>query len=299
MEDNSDSASGFQINLDKLPQPEPTSTKQDEDVFTYEKEVYEQYLVLIDEIVSTERFLRRHTKSPLKQDYLDPILQFLRKPTRCVPYEYKTLKKAVKEGPDRTLAPVLEEELRLQYETFRSVTGMNEAQAEKAIGALRQVGNLCAKRARATALDVAWEKVKESGLKLDEVTLNTFLYGCTTYSSNRRYRRTLGSPMSSILDFLDPNNKLKDAAGDEEGDEGAKDEKKTGVDDEEKKNGDDDEVDVPNEIATMHDILYDASDQSISVRVKALVAQGDAQGAESLVNKVRNQKLDRSVLCCL
>jgi hypothetical protein len=49
-------------------------------------------------------------------------------------------------------------------------------------------------------------------------------------------------------------------------------------------------VNVPEEVATFNDLMYEPTEQSVTIRIKALVAKGDAHGAESLLDRflVRN-----------
>ena len=107
---------------------------------------------------------------------------------------------------------------------------------------------------------MAWRKVQESGLLLPEDSVATWLY----------VAGTLGAARGVGLGAWRPPAPPGDAAardGAEGGDVAA----------------DDDRARIPEEIATYHDLASKPTEASVSLRVKALAAQGDARGAEALL----------------
>lgn len=279
--DDETTATSISSILSSIPAKDASSSSRG----VFDEESYTEYRAMMDEMVESDRFHRRHTSKPLSDEFSEPVIDWLLRDDRVVDYHLPTLDAAVREGPNRALAKPLRQELLNQNASFVEATGLNEKQVEKARVALTVLGMRCASRAKASPLDVAWEKVKEAGLLLEEESLNNFLHACTTYST--RSRRTLSSPMGSILDILDPSSSLKteDAATEEP--------TTTKPHSHEGEGSDEGGPDVPKEIATVHDVLYEPTSASLTVRVKALVAQGDALTAEAIVLKVRTQ----TILC--
>jgi hypothetical protein len=58
-------------------------------------------------------------------------------------------------------------------------------------------------------------------------------------------------------------------------------------------NNDKDEymVNLPEEVATFHDLLYEPTEESATIRIKALVATGKAGEAEALLNSFSVSKM--------
>jgi hypothetical protein len=158
--------------------------------------------------------------------------------------------------------------------------GWNDKQYMAATGALTNVGNLCAKRATAPPVEIAWQKLKEAGYKMDKEVLHTFLYVTSTFSSSSysstRSRLSLKNrEKSSLVSFLDDttNNYSKPTVFPTNKDAGPSD----AFEEEEW-------MDVSTEVALCHDLLYEPTEQSTSIRVRMLVAQGNAKEAEKLLD---------------
>jgi hypothetical protein len=107
----------------------------------------------------------------------------------------------------------------------------------------------CAKRSRSDPMHICWYKVKESGMKLPQDSISTFLYVVAT----------MGSGFSTF----------KSARSWEEEEENP--------------------YLVPEEVATFHDLLCRPTESSVSLRIKTLAGKGDTETAEELLEayKVR------------
>jgi hypothetical protein len=75
---------------------------------------------------------------------------------------------------------------------------------------------------------------------------------------------------ASILDILDPSSKQR----------------KEATDSTQNVPEENDVIDASEEVAAFHDVLFAPTEQSLSMRAKALVAKGDGKGAETLLEKV-------------
>ena len=65
-------------------------------------------------------------------------------------------------------------------------------QYDCAVGALQQIGNMCARNASATPLDVAWEKLKEAGYVTNQRCMTNCLYVSSTFA-------TVVQPLSTTM----------------------------------------------------------------------------------------------------
>ena len=131
-----------------------------------------------------------------------------------------------------------------QRATFLSSSGMTLNQHKILLKVLGYVGNRCAKFRNYRPLLIAWDKIKEAGCTPRENVLSTFLYA------------------------------LSEADGSE-------------VSEDAQVNGgecDSPVAEVIREIATFHDMMYKPTEKTLSLRVKLYVAQGDASGAEGLLD---------------
>ena len=108
------------------------------------------------------------------------------------------------------------------------------------------LGRYCAERARSVPMEVAWYKVKESGLVLPKDTISTYLYVVGTMGMGDSFRMTT-------------------------------------VEDEEKKKKNNNESSISEEVVTYHDLAMKPTESSISLRVKAFASKGDAKTAQELL----------------
>jgi hypothetical protein len=245
----------------------------------FDTESYQQYRDMIDKILDDDQYQRKRTKRPFKEEFLSPIREWLQAPERRVEYmsrlplfqastEYgldSRLNNAERKG--RTTS--FRDELAAQREAFLKKVPLSDKQYEQATVALKVIGMRCAKQARSLPLEVAWEKVKEAGICFDKSALNSFLYSCSLYVTRRKTDGLFSSFTGySVLDMLGsgPSHTAKTKCKVE--------------------NNDKDEymVNLPEEVATFHDLLYEPTEESATIRIKALVATGKAGEAEALLN---------------
>ena len=206
------------------------------------------------------------------------ISDWLQSEEKLIDYHLPALDRAVKEGavsdPDDL---EFRDDLEKQRMAFMMTLKINDDEYREALDVLVRVGRACAKQAKSLPLNVAWEKIKEGGFITNNDSLSNFLYVSSTYGT----RPFAAGPMGSILDILDPINR-----------ENSHDTNDTGTIEPEEES----EVDVAEEIAAFHDNLYAPSEQSLAVRVKAMVRKGNAKAAETLLEHVSD--LDATVRDC-
>lgn len=236
----------------------------------FEEDAFEQYSEMLETIMATPKFLRKHTKKPLEDDQAKSVIEWLQTDEPVVSIKLPFLEKAMKEGlsseeEGKTLE-LFREDLAAQRTTFMEHHGWDLQQYKVAMGALRNMGNLCAKNATAPPLEIAWQKLKEAGYKMDQGVLYNYLYVSSTFSV--RPMSSLSVKGGSVLDFLGgrtDDNKESEDIGKEEDDA-------------------EQPIDVPSEVAWCHDFLFEPSEQSTSIRVRMLVSQGKAKEAERLLD---------------
>ncbi|KAL7533901.1 hypothetical protein ACHAXR_005517, partial [Thalassiosira sp. AJA248-18] len=123
------------------------------------------------------------------------------------------------------------------------------------------LGRYCARRARSLPMEVAWIKVKESGLFLPKDVICTYLYVVSTMGMTDSIGISSGFDVGSYP-FSDS-------------------EKGNGGGDESKSNKN--RYLIPEEVATYHDLSSKPTESSISLRVKAMASKGDTKSAEELL----------------
>jgi hypothetical protein len=237
----------------------------------YEEEAFDQYCEVLKQTMDNKKFLRGHTSKPLAGEKAQAVIDWLMSAEPTLECNLPLLDKAIKEGlSDEELSEatdVLRRELKSQQDTFKDHHGWDTEQYRIAVGALRNMGGICARNASAPPLDVAWQKLKEVGYKMDKESLNNFLYVSSTFSI--RSAPSYGSKRGSVLDFLGGGGGYD--LQDETEDETEESPKET--------------ADVAAEVALCHDFLFEPSEQSVSIRVRMLVAQGNARAAETLLDQ--------------
>ncbi|KAL7466845.1 hypothetical protein ACHAXS_007118 [Conticribra weissflogii] len=137
---------------------------------------------------------------------------------------------------------------------------------------LASLGRYCARRARSSPMEVAWYKVKESGIVLSRDTISNYLHVVSTMGVDVLGLNRFGSSHKSLL-----SSSSTGGSGDGNGNCGVQ--SKTNEEDESLSNA----FHIPEEVATYHDLLSRPTESSISLRVKALTSKGDARGAEELL----------------
>jgi hypothetical protein len=191
-------------------------------------------------------------------------------------------------------------ELKEQKKLFLQSTNFTTAQYDLATSALSYLGEYCAKMAISTPLEVAWEKIKEAGMTPREHYMSTFLYvvgnsgssllfGSSSGLGGNNYDRE-GTP--SILDMLGIQEHIDGGRGLYSSSSSSK----VSLNSTEQKQQKEETyvVDLPAEVATFHDLLYEPTEKSISLRVKHLVANGNASAAEALLDVMQQNSNSNS-----
>lgn len=119
------------------------------------------------------------------------------------------------------------------------------------------LGRYCARRARSSPMEVAWFKVKESGMKLPKDSISTYLYVVSTMGTANSLGLSSG--------FGDGRSLFSNNAAEKDDD------------------AENSAIIIPEEVVTYHDLLSQPTESSISIRVKALAAKGDVKTAEELL----------------
>eukprot|EP00586_Coscinodiscus_wailesii_P006062 CAMPEP_0172489592 /NCGR_PEP_ID=MMETSP1066-20121228/19702_1 /TAXON_ID=671091 /ORGANISM="Coscinodiscus wailesii, Strain CCMP2513" /LENGTH=932 /DNA_ID=CAMNT_0013257569 /DNA_START=581 /DNA_END=3379 /DNA_ORIENTATION=+ len=243
---------------------------------------FRSYLrTLRDDILPSRRF--RRNKKDTAAD-IEKVSEWLLLPHPTVPTDLPSLTSS-SPGDDEVTSSAtrFRDELKRQRESFFRETELTREQMTIALRALQVLGDFCAKQSHAAPLAIAWEKVKESGLVLREASVSTYLY----VVGHPGAILSSGGDLSSSLGFEGGGKSLLDLM--------------TGVEEEERGDDDDDDdddggVDVPGEVATYHDLLYEPTEKSVSLRVKALCAKGRATEAERLLDTLPNTSGDAESL---
>lgn len=242
----------------------------------YDRFPFEQYERAIKE-VDQDRMLNKQTrklKDEDREDFIRPVLKWIMRHDRSLPYSLPTLNQAVLDGAivdGEAVANNLHSELEKQREAFLAETGLTLEQHEAAARGMIALAQLCAKKGRAGALEVAWEKIKEAGIIPDGSTMSTYLYvvgngGSALSALTSPFPRLGGRALMSLDSVFGRRSASNDSEERESESEVTK-------------------LDLPEEVALFHDILYKPSESSISLRVRSLIGKGDAQGAEALMVK--------------
>ena len=239
----------------------------------FEEQSYDDYRDMVDTVMTDPYLFRKKGIARLDQGQVDSVLSWLRADERMVEYQFPSLDQVLtatsnnNNWDDETLRNDLQGEIHSQKQKFQVALGWNNVQYELATRALHRIGNLCAKKASGPPGEVAWEKLKEAGFCLKQDIVQNYLYVISTFSTST-YSTFSGK--GSVLDLLDHNS--------------GGDENKRVVDEEpaEKVEGGND---VATEVALLHDILFGASEESTTIRVRRLVWERRAAEAEALLDK--------------
>jgi hypothetical protein len=238
----------------------------------YEEEAYGHYFEILEDIMKKDKFLRENTKKPLVGEKAQTVIDWLKSAEPTIACNLPLLDKAVRHGLSEEEAAqassTFRSELKAQNEAFKAHHAWDQRQYYVAVGALKSMGSICAKTARSPPLDIAWQKLKELGCKMNEGMLHNFLYVSSTFSM-RSSRSLFPTRGGSVLDFLD-GGKSKE----EKGDDALKAVEEVECE----------YIDVTSEVALCHDFLFEPTEQSMSIRVRMLVSQGKPREAEILLD---------------
>lgn len=268
----------------------------------YDKHSFEMYHEAMKTIVESDRFGRKDTKKPIKEDVVEPVMSWLLRDEQVLDYDYPALKNADKfgigideNGSDGSLSKEVNDgrqlnndfrseiyipgtetsnfysELKVQNENFRNKLNFSKEQFDLVERAFKNLASYCAKNSRSAPLTIAWEKIKEAGIIPSNDTLNVCLYVTSTVTSGVLSSALSGGlssrgskrQLSAVLSILGKDNDANKEVEDENILEA---------------------IDFPTELALFHDLLYKPTEKSVSLRVKRLVSLGDASGAEHLLD---------------
>eukprot|EP00547_Thalassionema_nitzschioides_P003532 CAMPEP_0194205896 /NCGR_PEP_ID=MMETSP0156-20130528/5062_1 /TAXON_ID=33649 /ORGANISM="Thalassionema nitzschioides, Strain L26-B" /LENGTH=705 /DNA_ID=CAMNT_0038932281 /DNA_START=340 /DNA_END=2457 /DNA_ORIENTATION=- len=258
-----DPISGKQRNiLDAFPMPSHSTRHQNTNAF--DEDAYQDYANMLDDVMKQASSWYKGSQE---------VTKWLKSEERLMEYHLPTLDRAIREDGVDPNDMELRDELEKQRVDFLEKLSIDEKDYELAKNILIKIGRVCASRAKSRPLDIAWEKVKEAGMYMKDDTLSNYLYVVSTYPS---MSMSLG-PFESIFDVFDPSKESEN--------ENDIDSTKFQEDGESRKR------DISEEIAAFYDCIYVPTEQSTSVRVKALVRKGNAKGAEMLLENSGMTKL--------
>ena len=274
----------------------------------FDEETFDQYREMIDEITKQKRFSKDHTNKPISQDNIKPVVDWLLKEKTIVKYELPTLLSAIEQGIATPLSftkgetshimddtnqnvsgssdnieTAFRKELHMQKDRFLKTTKLSPEQYNLALRVLKLLSDRCAKQLKSAPIDIAWEKIKEAGMIPNEHIMSTYLYIVSTSSGsslslssfmNSKGQKGMSSLFSDPSSVRESDPTMSDIFSSANLDD-------TGNDDQiESENI----IDVPQEVAVFHDMLYHPTEKSISLRVKGFVAKGDAKMAQEILD---------------
>jgi hypothetical protein len=265
---NSTSESDVDIlNVFKVPDM-PKARRPD----AYPLESWESYTAMLREVASDGKIRKRNSIKPFADDVASSVMEYLEKDYAVVEFNCPTYEKALRgEELQHSMRKEIKSEIKLQRERFCEATGFTyEQHGEMVKIALMLVTNLCASRGQGSPLPVLWGKMKEAGI-CNSKSLCILLYVASTFVINNSYTK-MGSLNDSpvLLQILSTSKNNDDSIN----------------------NSNDDSMvsnttlDILDEIATLHDLLYSPSEQTALIRVRLLVAQNNASAAEAVLQSI-------------
>ena len=253
----------------------------------FERKLYEQYRDAMQETLSGRFFLKRNRKRQYySEEFLAPVVDWLLKDEPVLPYAFPELRNdmsysSAEKDVGRSIP--FRKQVQDQRQAFLEKTGLTHDHYEAAKRGICCLVNFCARRCRAAPVEVAWEKMKEAGMIPDEETMSAIIYVVSTGGlglSSSILTPLSGGSLSfgnslffestgSILDTLDGN------------------EVEASIDDKIQESEDKEDNDIMEEVSVFHDILFDPTEKSVSLRIKALISRGDGKGAEALLESFK------------
>ncbi|KAI2513845.1 Protein-only RNase P [Fragilaria crotonensis] len=205
---------------------------------------------------------------PLKRTYSSEVVfDWLLSDKPLVESNLPTLNQSISSGVSNPNFLHFRDELEKQRLRFMGALNITHEQYNDAARALVLLGRVCAKKGMALPVEIAWEKIKEAGVLVDDDCLSNYMYVLVTYGIQTRSE----GPLGSMIGLFDSPHKERAAAPPDNGTSGSE--------------GESQGVDVAEEVAAFHDNLYNTSEQSLTVRVKAMVRKGQAKAASNLLDQ--------------
>jgi len=254
--DNENDSSTTALNGNDEETPNPKS---------FNKELFSSYHTIMEEIVRSTRFIKKKDKD----EDVKVVTEYLLKDERITDFELQSLNITSSESQESepvetdsaSIKAQFEMELDEQRDVFLNVSNFTKVQHQLALRGLSVLGDFCAKRSLPEPLYIAWEKIKEAGMVPKDSSINTYLYVVGVAAASPSLLSTNSTHFPSLVNQSLPTEKDDDMA-----------------------------LDVPGEIATFHDIMYEPTEKSVSLRIKRMVAKGDFAGAEKLLTTPIRQK---------
>ena len=217
---------------------------------------YEEYYKVLTEILTKGLKSAKLKSGKLSHEEIEGVAQWL---YRCDPLVETKLpllesNSLTQDLCDKEASELLHYDLQEQKARFLENVSLNQVQYELINYVLVIFGHYCSKFRNSDAIKLAWYKVKEAGLTLNEMNCNTYLHILTSIPSSNGTSPIAGSILAELL-----------------GETGG--------------SGSNTKPDLPCEVATFHDLMYKPTDRSTKLRVSALVAAGDPIAAETVLNK--------------
>ncbi len=301
----------------------------------FDRHSYEQYETMMSELVYSERYRRKRSRRFYDDEILQPVIDWLLKDERFIPYDYHILMEAIEGGivtspndsedkeditqsdnfsgnsstsSNMTLdkksmrksfrvevstkgsqSQQFLEQLQEQRQSFMEKSGFTNQQYDHAVRAFNILSSRCAKIGSTSSVSIAWEKMKEAGIIPASDAMTSYLYVSGMMTASGLFRMppslenahltaaaatTASNHLSSVLNILGTANNLETTRLPNKNDNETENNNPSG------------RIDLPTEIAVFHDLLFEPTEKSISLRVKRLVSQGNASGAEELLNSI-------------
>ena len=242
----------------------------------YPLEAVKQYYEILEPIITSKRFYKNGGIS--REQDKNSVLDWLKADEPVLLHDLPTFTAAIKgelDIPNQkvTARKNLHNELSVQNARFCKLYNLSDNKSPAlAYKGLFVSASMCARYGKGLPVEVIWEKIKESGIYQKDLLQNLLYVSATFTTGSARSRRKRRSKyghlagIASILDVLDSDEFTTATDNEDVSDDG-------------------DLVDITDEIAIFHDLLFEPSEQSINIRVKLLVAQGKAKEAEMLLDE--------------
>ena len=219
---------------------------------TFPTEMFNEYKDAVEELLESNRGLKREDPEDI-----EIIKSWILHPSRTASINLPILTSndSKTEESSKEISKKFSNDLQTQKDLFLTNQTFTKDQYLLAMRVLCTLGDYCAKRMLLSPIIIAWEKVKESGMKIREPAMNTYLYivGNAMHPSiqNATDIDTLLSLTLSEVSF--GNN-------------------------------------IIGEVALFHDLLYKPTENSITLRIKNLLSKNQIADAESLLSNFKDKQ---------
>lgn len=243
----------------QIPDPPPPEKVLHED--PKKASQMQAFLKILDPVVNDRKFKGRHAS----EEDLERCLEYLQSIEPRVPSDLGTTLQNYSEQDDGKKgvrgSEFFHQKVAKQKERFMRDTGFSGADYRSIEGAILQVANFSARDGNSQVVQILWSKVLEMGLSY-RGCIDTLMYVASLHdgSSRGKYSHLV---RSSILDGIEC-----DASS---------------VDD----------VDLSQDIAKYHNLLFGPTDRSLAIQVRHLIEHGKGEQAEKLLSQFSGDVLLR------